>query len=522
MQIAKITGGAGTQKTSHLIRQIEKDLQKYFIRDIAAISLTKSAVETIKKRLWHLGVTKETSTIGTIHSVAFSLIGQSGIADTSANIKKFSDENPRFSLLKNNGSIDNNDLFQKMQYYRNTLTPPGKWDGHTLKFFTKWQGFCKENEFIDFTGMLEKCIEQNKSPEIKTIYIDETQDQTPLATKLIQQWGAQCEKMAFYGDDDQTLYRFTGAVPESFINLAHNFFNNRPQSYRCPVNVLNYAMRIIKKCTMRIDKEYAPISAVLLEKQNEWRERSGRPVFDYTPGIIHKDSAEPDLSLPGEHMILTRANFQIDRWRAWLLHHKIPFYNPYRFDDKSLNPCNTKIWRALSAYSKIISGESITGFEAKNCFDEARAAAAFPRRGAKKDFLAQEFSRDTRLDSFSLLSEDVSEKFLFPESGFKIDDFFKITGDSGSLAKYLFTHDPKKLKEPPAVCLGTVHSVKGAEAENVWFDVGSTPAIHKSILKKLPGAFDDECRVSYVAATRARRSFGLLKNKMRNLTLNKI
>jgi len=33
------------------------------------------------------------------------------------------------------------------------------------------------------------------------------------------------------------------------------------------------------------------------------------------------------------------------------------------------------------------------------------------------------------------------------------------------------------------VIIGTVHSVKGGESENVWFDVGSTPAIQRSILE---------------------------------------
>lgn len=54
----------------------------------------------------------------------------------------------------------------------------------------------------------------------------------------------------------------------------------------------------------------------------------------------------------------------------------------------------------------------------------------------------------------------------------------------------------------PRVRVGTIHSVKGAEADNVLW-LTTTRAIAR--ICEEPTGFDEECRVSYVAATRARR-----------------
>jgi len=515
MKTAKITGGAGTQKTSHLIRQIEKDLQSHFIKDIGAVSLTKAAVKTIKNRLWHLGIKNEdVKGCGTIHSLAYSLIGKRDIADTPANMKKFISENPKFSIELNDEN-DNKGLFSEMQYNRNKMISIEKWKPQTQKFFYTWQSFCNNHNMTDFTGILENALQSPVNPDFKILYVDETQDQTPLATSLIMKWAQNCEKVSFYGDDDQSLYRFSGAIPEAFIEMPADFFHNRPQSFRCPVNILNYAMKIIRKCKKRIEKEYAPLSPELLEKQNIWREKSGKATYDYTEGIIYPERDLPDLSLPGSHMILCRANYQTEKWRHWLLEKHIPFSNPYREDDKTLNPCNTKIWRAVGTYQRLIGGNEVLAADMKELISLTKASEVFTKRGAKSVFEKKAFSE--KVEQFGLISENFNEKFLFPEKDVKIEDFIKFEGISGDLAKWHFTHAPGNLLNPPAVIIGTVHSVKGGESENVWFDVGSTPAIQRSILENDKTAWDDECRVAYVAVTRARRCFGLLTNKMKNL-----
>jgi superfamily I DNA/RNA helicase len=72
---------------------------------------------------------------------------------------------------------------------------------------------------IDFNGMLEQCIDQELSPDIRVLMVDETQDLPALQIKLIEQWGKQCNSVLYAGDGNQAIFRFAGSDPNNFINL---------------------------------------------------------------------------------------------------------------------------------------------------------------------------------------------------------------------------------------------------------------------------------------------------------------
>jgi len=60
--------------------------------------------------------------------------------------------------------------------------------------------------------------------------------------------------------------------------------------------------------------------------------------------------------------------------------------------------------------------------------------------------------------------------------------------------------------------LGTMHSVKGAEADHVWLDM----YIYKQLNKKSMQANsvdEDERRVLYVSCTRAKKTLGLINKQ---------
>ena len=509
--IAKITGGAGTRKTSHLIRQIVRDLDTHFMTDICAVSLTRAAADVLRRRLFSAGVQDaDMRYVGTIHSIAYQAMpGKKGIADTPGNLKKFYAEYPSYSPYE-----EDSGLFSAVQNLRATMTPKKQWPPAALKFHEIWTSWMRKNDMTDFTGIIEECLASGITLPAKIIYVDETQDQTPLATALIMMWAQNAEKLAFYGDDDQSLYRFSGADPEGFITMPSDFSHNRPQSYRCPRNILHAAMQVIRKCKRRIDKEYAPITPEILEQQNVWRAETGQATYDYTPGCVIGETDIPDLSLPGGHFILVRTNYQLARWRDWLIDQRIPFSGSER-GDKTLNPAETKLWTALKTYRKILSGESVPLAEMQACAESGKAGIMFAKKGAKKRFMEKSDGGD--IETFGLLAEGFSEPFVFGDA--QIDDCFTAKGQADDMAMWLWKHNPAALVSPPAVTLGTVHAVKGMETENVWLDAGSTAAIHRAILSGDAAAWDDECRVAYVAITRARRTFGILENKRRSLVL---
>ena len=61
------------------------------------------------------------------------------------------------------------------------------------------------------------------------------------------------------------------------------------------------------------------------------------------------------------------------------------------------------------------------------------------------------------------------------------------------------------LASNPPIRLSTIHSAKGLEADHVILSSISSASVDRS-RDSLPELFDEECRVAYVAVTRARKS----------------
>ena len=71
----------------------------------------------------------------------------------------------------------------------------------------------------------------------------------------------------------------------------------------------------------------------------------------------------------------------------------------------------------------------------------------------------------------------------------------------------------EKLDEEPRVQLSTIHAAKGGECENVILVLDNTNKIRKSTERNIKKK-DEEHRVWYVGATRAKQNLYLLRSKI--------
>ncbi len=511
--IAKITGPPGTGKTSYAMRQIARDCEHYFPRQIGAISLTNAAVSEIKARISsELNVpADDAENVRTIHSHCFRLLGLDGKQIADNKIKDFNKENPDYAMSLGKGEdFDdmpdmftarqqqyNDSLFREMQINRNKLLPIEKWADDTQNIYEAWAGWMQDNDFIDYTGMLEGCLQDGLKPDIDVLYVDEMQDLSRLANSLVMDWVQGCDKGVFIGDADQAIFRFSGAVPESFIEIKGDFNKVLEKSYRVPPKVHTYAQQIIRQCDNREDVQYSPDDR-------------------YGPGDVF-ECYEPDLSLPGSHMIISRCNYMVRGWIDWLYHHKTPFHNPYRPDDLFWNPQKTKSWRAIKDYVSLMMGKNIKTGALKNiasCCIAKNTMKHGAKGKVKKLALGQEH------DIFDLAALGFTENFI--DTNLPIDDMLKITGKAKDLIIDFYNDGDDRLVEQPNVIIGTIHSVKGGEADHVWLDTSLNYHIQKALIENRENVKNDEARVAYVAATRAKKTLGLLKSKNRNPLLPKI
>jgi len=498
---AKIIGNPGSGKTTYLLSLIQAAAKKYDPEMIGAVSLTRAAIQEMRQRVANeAGVTKEAArNIQTIHAMCFRLLGLSKEQVADRKLEEFGKDFPQWRMPENTRTTEDDNYsqaemeyspkanlirFNAIQILRHTRISYEKWPDALMKgMYWDWMRWMDEKGYIDFTGMLEHVLLHRFSPNIEILLVDEAQDLSRLMVEILELWAERTTSVVYVGDSDQAILRFAGAVPEAFINLSRTFERSLNTTFRVPRLVHELAMNIIRNAKNRENVEWKPT----LED-----------------GYVYPLAlSEPDLSLSGTHMILGRCNYHLTPWIEWLVSKGIGFHNPWRLNDRAWNPQATKLWKAAKTYVRIKMGEVVPQEEIKNMISEMISKDNLIR-GTKKGL--ETSIGEEKLDIFGLISLGVfTNSFL----SFKkpLPELFHLKGQNGKALEHM---DEDSLVKEPKVTVGTIHSVKGSEADHVWVDRGTSYKCLNAMNSDM-SSFWDEHRVAYVACTRAKKSFGLLK-----------
>jgi DNA helicase-2/ATP-dependent DNA helicase PcrA len=119
---------------------------------------------------------------------------------------------------------------------------------------------------IDFEDMLVRMLEgfetrEDVATEFRGQYrwfsVDEYQDTNPLQQALLEAWLGERRDLAVVGDEDQTIYTFTGATSEYLTGFARRFPEARvvrlADNYRSSPQVLGLANRLLTTTPGRAD-----------------------------------------------------------------------------------------------------------------------------------------------------------------------------------------------------------------------------------------------------------------------------
>lgn len=282
-----------------------------------------------------------------------------------------------------------------------------------------------------------------------------------------------------------SIFRWAGVAPEVFMNIEHSWFKLLDQSYRVPPNILNYAQEIIRNVKTREDITYKPFT-----------ENGDGTVLN---------CLEPDLSLPGTHMILTRCNYQVNKWINWLKGHGQIWHNPYRTEDHTWNPTLSNAWLSYSIFYELQHGKSVSGAALKKMVANMLTTNLIKWGVAAKI----EKWKDAELyQKYNLLDlAQLGFTLPFVQGRIPFADWINRKTRITDHLQELFT------PEKPRFVVGTVHSVKGGESDHVWIDSESTRTICNQVNNDIGHAHDDEARLYYVAATRARKTLGILSTR---------
>jgi DNA helicase II / ATP-dependent DNA helicase PcrA len=372
---------------------------------------------------------------------------------------------------------------------------------------------------LDFTDMIETCYREvyaaPKNPSV--IFADEAQDLNRMQLSLVRKWGERASYFIMAGDDDQTVFSFCGATPEAFLDpdVPDDHKIILKQSYRVPRAVHTTAEALIRQVTRRQAKEY------LSRPENGELHRLSRGGYKSAEYGILKTATE-HLERGRTVMFLASCSYMLRPLVAMLRKQGIPFHNPYRKGNGFWNPI--RIGKPSATGSRIlalISGHPDYGEDHRPWTHADLAAWAellqvkgILRHGVKAKLKTYDPAQRVSFERLDEIFEPDTLESLMRAWDCGYRDLLewwrtRVTADVSERVKFpsdiTATRGPRALLETPKVVVGTIHSVKGGQADVVYLCPDISQAGDAQYVRGGP-ARDSVIRLFYVGLTRARET----------------
>lgn len=522
MNERRIFGPPGCGKTYSLTEETKNAALDHGADNIRIASFTRAAAENIAART--LGMRAEH--IGTLHALCYRASKSKGVIDLRT--KKTRDAwnlaNPhlKFRDPSDMESASRGDkLMQEMELFRARMIPKEMWPPGALDFANRWDEFKSMVGLIDFTDMIEQALDtMDTAPgNPRVLVLDEAQDFSKLENALIDKWAAHCELVIKAGDDDQTIYEWKGADPEGFIegDFEAHFLE---QSYRVPATVQRCAEQWISMVKHRMPKTYKP-------RAEEGEVIPGSCSYKDPKRVLHV--MEPYLEAGKSVMFLAYCEYMLGPLLGEMKKAGLPFHNPYATErGAGWNPLQSTNYGVSSAARLMdflqlhipLHGEDADFWRPYHLdrWLHAVETKGVLKRGAKQKI------RELATDPQTMMSKlDVTALMEFFELEALNDAMLASdTGDLSWLKEHLLPSLKQRMTYPinvvekagaralvdtPQIIVGTIHSVKGGEADVVLLCPDLSPKGYENWRRDR----DNVIRPFYVGMTRARESLILCR-----------
>ena len=540
-------GPPGTGKTTWLAEQINRAVAKFGGENILVASFTKAAAKVLVGR--ELPIPDQA--IGTLHAHCYRALGRPKIAD--AYLKEFGEaagmlltgvaKAPSLEEAQDlpTSTTQDDDSYLQYSRLRNMLVPRDGWPASARNFGRLWEEWKREHEMMDFTDLIERAEKEMlfAPGNARVGFFDECQDSTPLQHKLMRTWGRNMQFFIMAGDDDQCLYSFLGARPETMLGFSEERKLFLRQSWRVPRIVQRYAESIIEKVASRQVKEYLP-------RDEEGSVEDHHPVGWKKPLQLMAD-IEADLAAGMTCMIIAPCAYALGPIMKELKNEGIPYGNPLRPNRADWNPlvlsdkresalgrlrdflepkhelrfegdtAGSRVWSAkqLLAWIKLIDDREFfgKGFKAqlKRVAESGEGDTAegilelLWHFGQDRDYLSRMVtvvSTGTKGEALALLHANFrpDTKINADKTLYAMHCLKKAGGDCAAVQ--------------PKVLIGTIHSVKGGQADSVYVIPDVPENVYRGTLYSRE-EYDASVRLSYVAVTRAKKKVAILRRETR-------
>lgn len=531
MEHYQIIGPPGCGKTTEVGKQIAAALRRD--KRVLVCSLTRAAAHEATTEVQERKLYLDSSAIGTLHSHAYRAMigGVSGIADTPKFASEWNREYPDMAITAadrdleednaspSEGEGSGDEAYNTMNLYRARMVDPEVWSAPVKAFAVKWEQWKQANNLIDFSDMLELALaNQDHAPDNPdVIFADEAQDFSRLEMSLLLKWGEAAGQLVIVGDPYQSLYQWRGADPDIFFmgDVPDNHKKPLGQSYRVPVAAHNAAMSWIEAMPGYEPIEYLPTEEyglyehlrASIKQPEEWlhvvEEALTKPI---EPG---KDAV----------MILASCAYMLIPVIRALREAGIPFHNPYRRKNGAWNPLARRSGASASDRLSSFLRMGEEGFWAKNDLEcwlsGVRCSEILPSGTSYKKFsegpLAAVAEGEIPYDFAEILLGDAAvEAGMASDTLWYLEHLQSTRRKAAEFPVAIAERSGRvSLQETPRVTVGTIHSVKGGEADTV---IVAPDLSQRGVESWLNGGEDKQAiyRLFYVAMTRAKENLYIL------------
>jgi superfamily I DNA/RNA helicase len=493
----RIVGPPGTGKTTTLIRYVAEALAEGINpHQIGFFSFTRRACNEAKQRAseeFGFNPDEDLPWFRTLHSLALRLsdVNKDQIMQTkhysefaqtagiNLGTEYLDTEESLSGLLRNNhpilsvinlARIRKSNL--KTEYNNTEINYPWNIVEHVAESYEKYK---VKNDMVDFTDLLSQFVPvaRERLPQLKLSLLDEAQDLSLLQWDIAFSIEECSHKMFCAGDDDQAIYRWSGADVDTFIGLDGNL-EVLENSYRLPRKVYEVSQRVAQRIKKRVSKSFRPMP----------REGEVHILYDVPYSFLKE----------GQWLILAQTNYMLGKIEQQLKQ------LGYLYSINFKRSIDEKVTLAVNSWERLRKGKRIDLRGAKAMYGLMTGNGKHIARGYKNIKVDDDeitFSLSDLQNDYGLL---IGDDLIWHEA------LNRIPAENRAYIIALMRKG-EKFNATPRISLSTIHGAKGAECDNVILLSDISTASEKEFHRNP----DDLHRVFYVAVTRAKERLYLVQ-----------
>jgi len=533
MEIARLIGGAGTGKTSELLRLMARVIERGIEpREIGFVSFTRAARrEAAERASEQFGCTvKELEQYGwfrTLHSVCYRCLeikSKELLSGDKESLEWLTDAiGEKASFVEGDGDREAKlgstaDLalfiwhaararlepleaaYERMSRANSELPPLGycRTIAERFELAKRLDGRCDFSDLLSrFAGLrfgadlsLAETEPEGFVPGLPVWFFDEQQDTSPLLDRVCRRLiGSPKVKWVYVaGDPFQSIYGWAGSDAACFMAWDAEHEKIMKKSWRCGGEILSLGEKCIEKSSDYFDREIAP---------------ADRAASVQRLGSL--EAALTEVDPESDWLLIARTNWEARRWQRLLSEREYP-WTATKGNGAWLARSKVDAMHGLLCLS---SGMTADAHEVKRIFESIPSKCSkgeLLKRGSKtKAKKREQWPDEIPLGLFG--SYGATPLLL---SMIQSGEWTTLIERGAEFMRVINRHGPLVALDP-RIKVGTIHSVKGAEAESVAINLGASYPIARA-RDLCPDARDEERRVAYVGVTRAKSRLVLASN----------